>query len=98
MARVEVRGISKLFGAIAVLRGIDPSVDEGELLVLVGKPSGPWRQLAGDRLAARGDDPERTVLAQALGTSSAMVTRIGLASSVTSSHARHAAMSSGASP
>ena len=39
MARIELRGINKSFGATAVLRNIDLSIGESEFVVLVG-PSG----------------------------------------------------------
>ncbi|MFN0116316.1 MAG: ABC transporter ATP-binding protein [Paracoccaceae bacterium] len=39
MANVQVRGITKRYGAVRVLHGVDVDIDDGEFVVLVG-PSG----------------------------------------------------------
>ena len=39
MSMIEIKGLHKSFGNIEVLTGIDPNVDEGEVLCIVG-PSG----------------------------------------------------------
>ncbi|MBR3351590.1 MAG: amino acid ABC transporter ATP-binding protein, partial [Erysipelotrichaceae bacterium] len=37
MALVEIRNIHKNFGTLEVLKGIDCSVDEGEVVCLIGR-------------------------------------------------------------
>ena len=39
MASVTIRGVRKAFGAVAVVHGLDISIEDGEFVVLVG-PSG----------------------------------------------------------
>ena len=39
MAAVEIRGVTKSFGAVEVIRGVDVDITDGEFVVLVG-PSG----------------------------------------------------------
>jgi multiple sugar transport system ATP-binding protein len=61
MARVEVCGISKSFGATAVLRDISLSVEEGEFVVLVG-PSGCGKSTLLRTIAGLDDVDSGTVL------------------------------------
>jgi multiple sugar transport system ATP-binding protein len=59
MPRVELRGVAKRWGAVAAVRGLDLTVEDGELLVLLG-PSGcgkttTMRMIAGLETASEGD-------------------------------------------
>ena len=39
MANVRIRGITKKFGSVQVMQGVDVDIEDGEFVVLVG-PSG----------------------------------------------------------
>ena len=45
MAEVEFRGVSRRFGDVVALKGLDLSVADGEFLILVG-PSGCGKSTA----------------------------------------------------
>ena len=61
MARVELRGVSKSFGTVAVLRDIGLSVEDGEFVVLVG-PSGCGKSTLLRSIAGLDDVDSGTVL------------------------------------
>ena len=59
MAAVELRDVSKSFGNVSVIEGVDLSIDTGEFVVFVG-PSGSGkstllRMIAGLETVSRGD-------------------------------------------